>query len=234
MGCDIHLYVEAKRNGKWVNVDEYEIAHPDTTYSYEKIKYPYYDGRNYDLFAILADVRNGHGFAGIKTGEGFNPISEPKGLPVDISLEVLHKADEWEGDGHSHSWHTVADLLAYDWTQTTKKQGVADALTYYHWKRFEPEYGEGPESYSGSISGGNVKVVSEEEMKSLIKTIDDSTDSYREAEDRVSRELSRTYCAVSWEIPYYDAAPYFCSHTIPRLLRLGKPEDVRIVFWFDN
>jgi hypothetical protein len=234
MGCDIHLYVEAKHNGKWVNVDEYEIVHPDTTYSYKKIKYPYYDGRNYDLFAILANVRNGHGFAGIKTGEGFNPISEPKGLPVDVSPEVLHEADGWEGDGHSHSWHTVADLFAYDWTQVTTQQGYVDATTYYRWNRFEPEYGEGPDTYSSMISGGLIKKISEEEMKSLIEDISDSISNHWDIEVRVANELTNVYCMVSWETPYYAIAPYFWSHTIPRLLRLGKPEDVRIVFWFDN
>ena len=49
-------------------------------YNYE----PYGD-RNYNLFAILANVRNGTAFAGCKTGEGFNPISNPKGVPSDAS-----------------------------------------------------------------------------------------------------------------------------------------------------
>jgi hypothetical protein len=47
-------------------------------------------------------------------------------------------------------------------------------------------------------------------------------------------ELQNTYCQVEWETPYYKAASDFWSSTIPKLLRLGKPEDVRIVFWFDN
>ena len=28
--------------------------------------------------------------------------------------------------------------------------------------------------------------------------------------------------------------PYFFHTTIPQLQKIGKPEDVRIVFWFDN
>lgn len=79
-----------------------------------------YDGRNYNLFAILADVRNGRGFAGSYTGEGFNPIAEPKGIPNDLSPEVTESFHYWEGDGHSHSWFTLQDLLDYDWDQNTK------------------------------------------------------------------------------------------------------------------
>ena len=28
--------------------------------------------------------------------------------------------------------------------------------------------------------------------------------------------------------------PYFFNTTIPQLQKLGQPEDVRIIFWFDN
>jgi hypothetical protein len=78
-----------------------------------------YDGRNYDLFAILADVRNGRGFAGFYTGEGFNPISDAKGLPEDVSSEVKAESDRWDCDGHSHSYFNLKELVYYDWEQTT-------------------------------------------------------------------------------------------------------------------
>lgn len=83
-----------------------------------------YGGRNYDAFAILADVRNGRGFAGVKTGEGFNPIADPKGVPSDASAEYKERVEDWKGDGHSHSYFTVAELKAYDWNQTTIKSGL--------------------------------------------------------------------------------------------------------------
>lgn len=47
------------------------------------------DSRNYDWFSILADVRNGIGFAGVKTGGRFSVISSPRGLPEDISNDAL-------------------------------------------------------------------------------------------------------------------------------------------------
>lgn len=45
--------------------------------------------RNYDWFAILANVRNGRGFAGLYTGSGFDVIAEPRGYPENISNEGM-------------------------------------------------------------------------------------------------------------------------------------------------
>jgi hypothetical protein len=107
--------------------DEYDRTH----YAPEVYQDWIYDGRNYDLFAILADVRNGRGFAGSYTGEGFNPIADTKGVPDDMS-DVLKEAYEyWEGDGHSHSWFTVKELTEYDWEQktVTLKSGLYDMRT---------------------------------------------------------------------------------------------------------
>ncbi len=112
------MYVEVRKNNKWEKVGQVFKGWKEGILSDQP-----YHGRNYDLFAILANVRNGRGFAGIKTGEGFNPISEPKGLPEDVSPEVKQSSDDWDVDGHSHSWHTVADLINYNWHQETISYG---------------------------------------------------------------------------------------------------------------
>lgn len=46
------------------------------------------NGRNYDVFSILANVRNGYGFAGVLTSSGFNPITSGRGIPDDLSDEI--------------------------------------------------------------------------------------------------------------------------------------------------
>lgn len=219
MGCDIHLYVETKQEGIWKSADEWITEDDYVSVPYEK---SFYDGRNYDLFAILANVRNGRGFMGIKTGEGFNPISLPKGLPVDVSAEVAKSSEQWNGDGHSHSWFTVAELLAYDWTQITINQGWINGpqYAYWRWNKAEP-----PESSCGLVRGTNVKQVSEEDMDKLVK--DCQNDDYS--------SLVSTYCLITWQTTYAAAAGcYFWTTTMPKLFRLGNPENVRIVFWFDN
>ena len=73
-------------------------------------------------------MRNGYGFAGIDTGDGFVPIDDPRGLPDDISPLVRKEAEHWEGDGHSHSYFTLKELKEYNWTgQTTKLRGVVNS-----------------------------------------------------------------------------------------------------------
>ncbi|MDG3006431.1 hypothetical protein [Paludisphaera mucosa] len=236
MGCDIHFYVENKVNGDWQSADRWEPSEasghevePASSIHYKK---RFYSDRNYSLFAILADVRNGRGFAGCDTGNGFVPIDDPRGLPDDVSDMVKAASDCWDGDGHSHSWFTVAELLEYDWTQTTKHRGYVSAAQFYEWNRWRREDGEGPESYCGDVGGGSVEKVSEAEMRRRIEEVT-AGDWYR-SEEKVQEQLPSVYCQVEWEQPYYKAARGFLSDTLPQLWRLGKPEDVRIVFWFDN
>lgn len=82
MGCDIHLYVEKKHKDKWVMVHEVRGEGRQ---------------RNYRRFASIAGVR----------GDG----PEPKGLPLDVSESVSMHADDWDGDGHSHSWLPMAEAI---------------------------------------------------------------------------------------------------------------------------
>lgn len=234
MGCDIHLFVERVENGKWVSADRWtpnryagEEGEPDIRIEYED---RFYTGRNYDLFGILADVRNGSGFAGCDTGDGFVPISEPRGIPDDVSPEVAAESSRWGEDGHSHSWLSVQELLDYDWTRTTKHRGWVSAPTFWAWNRLDRKRGESPRSWSGMVDGGAIKKVTEPEMLQLLEQYGDSWS----AEDRIKRDLGGHHCLVEWEQPYYKAARHFLSDTLPRLWRLGKPDEVRIVFWFDN
>lgn len=178
-----------------------------------------YDGRNYDLFAILANVRNGFGFGGCDTGNGFMPISESKGVPMDASEFVQRKNEEWDGDGHSHSYLTVKELVEYNWDQTTKKRGVVSEHGYKHWK--EVGY---PEMSSGGVSGGGAVNISNEQMEQVI------SGSYPKKTDE------KYYTTVEWEETCKEAADNFYAKSLETLKDLANEtlDDVRIVFWFDN
>lgn len=202
MGCDIHEWVEVRDPG-CNDVGPWKMS----TYSPEL-------WRNYDMFAILANVRNGHGFAGVKTGESFNPICEPKGVPEDASPEYLAEVEQWDADGHSHSWFTVQELLDYDWNQETQKQGWCSASEYLVFK----EKGA-PTSYSGGVMGGQIKHVSNEEMDRLIES---------------GQSTVNHYTLVKWKIKYKDHCQQLLEEVLPKLRELGPPEDVRLVFFFDN
>lgn len=275
MGCDIHFYVERRVGGVWQSADKWytdpDNGEPGTTdwsnYNWSDpsenrdIGRPFYQDRNYDLFSILADVQNGRGFAGIRTGDGFKPIAYPRGLPDDCSAEVRRASDAYGIDGHSHSSHTVAELMAYDWTQVTRKSGVAGIRDLARWK-----INGKPERWSDSIGGGGVETfkanavlprieeilggmpkhksgqefswyslfhVREDFAHAVVAGVDPLVDEFW---TRLTTKLGRKQPVFSmdWSVHYYEVASDFLSGTLPRLWRLGKPEDVRIVFWFDN
>lgn len=216
-GASPSLY--ARFPGKWVDTYE-EIEKTLGTWE-ERFKHPLYIGRNYDLFAILADVRNGRGFAGVKTGDGFNVIAEPRGVPADASPEFAWEVERNDGDGHSHSWFTVRELLDYDWEQTTHLEGDVGPSGYLKFK----ETGA-PHEWCGWVSGPSIKHVSNEEMEALVGSLSPESD----PKDR----SARVYTRVSWRVTYRECAGKFLTHTLPALQQIGDPDDVRICFFFDN
>lgn len=110
MGCDIHIHTEIVKNINgteiWVNGDFYQ-KNPVRSFSLDGEKFEKVDvfkGRDYRLFSILADVRS----------DGNNSsISQPKGLPNDVTEEVQTESDYWGIDGHSHSFLTLDELKKY-------------------------------------------------------------------------------------------------------------------------
>lgn len=65
----------------------------------------FYEDRNYFLFAVLADVRNGY---------DIEPLSQPKGIPEDSCYPIKYIVDQWRGDGYSHSYFTLKEILEVD------------------------------------------------------------------------------------------------------------------------
>lgn len=239
MGTDIHLYVERREGAKWVSCDVWETDKYEPGIKTVPYGKHFYDDRNYDLFAILANVRNGSGFAGVDTGDGFVPLSEPRGLPEDMSPELT--AEATRSMEHTPSWVTLKELMDYDWTRTTLKRGVVNAAEYAKWAAWRRGQNLGPESYCGGVSGRDVRHVSEEEMATIVRDAEKAARSGAGANlcnsdvwEAVGAPLKNLYCRVSWTTPYYRAANEFLSECVPRLWRLGKPEDVRLVFWFDS
>ncbi len=97
MGADIHGVVQVKQ-------------HPESRW-YSDITVE--DGRNYALFAALADVRN---YADI------TPFCAPRGLPEGFEAEPYQsdRPDAWMGD-HSFTWFTPQELAGWPgWDQVVE------------------------------------------------------------------------------------------------------------------
>jgi hypothetical protein len=213
MGCDIHIYVERKTETGWEAVqglnpwishykewvqsarDRGEHERADELYKAAvemEVKEPWvyegwiYNGRNYALFAMLADVRNDY---------NFKPISHPKGLPSDVSDYVKQQSDQWGEDGHSHSWLSLRELLDYDWEQTATIKGWVTKEQAEEYRRT----GKTPSHWSSDVW---------------------PRDRYEE---------------ISWQVKYSDYVRDFIDYSLLKLKQFAcPPEDIRIVFWFDN
>ena len=195
MGCDIHIFAEVKKNGKWIKNTE-KVFGPDWRNNYNEFPF---DWRGYGMFGFFADVRN----------YSRSPVlHEPKGLPSDSEFlnTPLSKEERFDygyfnngvartekeyitkdADYHTHSYYTLKELLDYDY------EIVFEDLRYTKVTKF-PE--------GGMLSDG-AAIVEPGDGNGTITTM---------------RE--------------FLGDGYFKELECLKLL--GKPEDVRIIFYFDN
>lgn len=99
MGCDIHALIEVDGRYGWTCAGEPDI------------------GRNYAIFSVLGNVRN---------YDDVIPFIAERRFPEDRDTEEWWDcsdafrglATEWDGDGYSHSWVTLREMMDFDVTQT--------------------------------------------------------------------------------------------------------------------
>lgn len=253
MGTDIHPIIEVRREGRWV-------LHPGETlpYKYRDVSpttpdrptYPYsLTDRDYLKFAILGDVRNGYGFAGVETFTPLVPISSGRDLPDDLSVEVAGAGDYDEttdsyggkadlGD-HSFGYVTLAELEAYDWDQVLSQTGVLDEREYLACL-IEQRI---PRSWSGGVSGGGIVVLAPTDYLALYGT--PAAWDGIEPGSRTYDATARYYIQHRWTQPLRQATERWRPELIAYMDRLipnryacdetkGTAEDVRLVFGFDS
>jgi hypothetical protein len=93
------MFREVRREGKWESLETPYLEDEGT--EDERL---YLDslslGRNYWLFGLLA--------RGVRTEWEFS--WDARGLPEDVSDVVKHDSDQWDCDGHNHSWLSLIEL----------------------------------------------------------------------------------------------------------------------------
>lgn len=125
MGCDIHVYLEKYtkigEENKWVNIDYWQInphfGLDDSNREYDQV--PFYIGRNYDLFSILAEVRG-----------SLDPIADARGIPDDVSLVTKREYDVVGFEVHTPSYYTLKELKDYLFNNSDNEE-VVDSLSYF-------------------------------------------------------------------------------------------------------
>lgn len=217
MGTDIHAFAELRGPGGWEPCYQRTLAEEG-----ERQFLRFYCGqeRNYELFAVLAGVRR-------LTNDGFAPIRPPRGLPADLSPALRSVAESPHGLwGHNYTWLTLRELLEYPWQgmrRTIRLHVDADGFREFQ-EHGRPERGHSifcAESVCGTDpeAGKRPILISNEEMARRLKQGEDT---------------GRRVTEVAFEQP---VAPYchdFVVETLPLLGTLGKPDDVRIILWFDS
>lgn len=122
MGCDIHLVLEQHVGEKWIAIDTFMSHHrlyakPDDIM--DGFSSPTARSRNYKRFAKLAGVRG--------------PGPQPKGMPGDASETAKFLVNDWDEDGHSHSWLPIAEaariFLETEWHDPAKS--LSEMITKY-------------------------------------------------------------------------------------------------------
>jgi hypothetical protein len=248
MGCDIHDYCEIRQDdGSWEktgNVFPYPYYNEN---SGEKSCDSPYDWRNYVLFGVLAGVR----------GE-FPPICEPRGVPSDASEGYKAIVERWRGDGHSHSYFTLQELLDYPlYNEIIDRNGWVSSGEYKVFK----EQGR-PNGWCAGVGGCMQSCVSNAEMEQIIADKDFTVNNIKKvfgwlkkgsspfpiALERVmeaerlfetqgkSPEVSY-YTYVTWNQSLRDAIGDRWFQTLDRLKALAPEGDysrIRMVFFFDN
>jgi hypothetical protein len=205
MGTDIYPVVERRVNGVWERV-----AVPQYT-DESGYKYDYLTNRHYLKFAVLANVRNGYGFAGIPTNDAVTPISDQRGLPDDFVPPRDDEDDDWIGD-HSFTWVTARELMHYDWTQPIRRMGVVPLDYFRKWDGLSQ-----PKEWSGGVMGSNTLTITPEQASRGEYPPD-----------------AKIYVRIEWLITLKAALGGFYSDLLPWLYSLGEPDDVRIVMGFDS
>jgi hypothetical protein len=137
MGCDIHVYLEKKKKindvEQWVNIDHWQKNPYFNMEGYEDERelehVSAYQGRNYELFGILAGVRD----------NSMNPIDDPRGLPDDISNETRKEYELWGRDAHTPTYFTLDELLDF-YQKKPKHRETLDYFLVGIKERFDNEF----------------------------------------------------------------------------------------------
>lgn len=225
MGCDIHIVIQRQElDGTWreipyqrvwwnlghVPIDGVLVAPEEFT------------TRNYNLFGILANVRNGRGFAGCQTGDGWPSIAPDRGFPPGFDADAVASDPHYPNEGpralgdHSYTWVGLDELRAFPWNAVvTKLYGIVPADEYENLLKT----GDQPTSYSGGVYGHGIKVYEPSEYQFAKQT---------------GTLVSRPYVRMSWDETARSATNDWPGQVIPWLEKLAEGKPLRLVLGFDS
>lgn len=209
MGCDIHLYIEYKN--KKVAFDGYK----DNWHSFGKRINP---GRNYAMFALMANVRNYY-------SDGKLPVLvEPRGIPDDAAYyssgddRIYISEEKYDGE------HSVTMERAKSWVESGSSKFINN-------QKGEPTWVTDPDNHSHSW-------LTTSEFETIINQyLELEAGWHKERVDTHNKMVAKENIQPgSWMYapPDMNIVPSYqvVLASMKRFEELGY--DARIVFWFDN
>ncbi|MEQ1675052.1 MAG: hypothetical protein ABL876_00045 [Chitinophagaceae bacterium] len=178
----------------------------------------WYDNRNYNAFSVLANVRNGYGFAGVDTGDSWPYIQSGRELPEDACPEVIQYMSSYD---HDAGWITLEEFTKYDWSVARNKRGMVDKSQYLEWLTKGAATGTGPHSWCGDVSGAMIRHVDNETMSGLIQGV-------------CPVEVGKKYYT---KVQWVQTARAACSDLIESMKELAGEvgeRECRVHFYFDS
>lgn len=217
MGCDIHAAIEYFDGAAWRS---YLVHNPLAVLrgDEEELTASIKLDRNYNLFAILGNVRNSFDLVS---------ITDSRGLPGDIS-EGTRKALSYE---HSATFIMLQEILDFDWEQVYIESGTTDAVTIKEWYPRRHKLGKNFPSWW--CLGTNRPHLSYYDMLDYIKK-----GNVKEAEvPSMFETKGHPVAVIQWAVPYSEAAEQFFELAVTPMKELAiqyGTENVRIVMDFDS
>lgn len=208
MGCDIFYEVSYKEDNEWKSAGIED--------------WPYID-RNYELFAILANVRNSFDIIPIKD-RGY------------LELEDTNSREYREDD--VYAYHTLKNIKDYDWNQMINMHGLLKIKEYGEW--IEKGKKERPKKYWSAMGGRLYIEISNEGMENIINNTPDKGEEISNAIFKCKGwpQNINFYTKVEWNETCAEISSNFYNEIIPRLQELadkyGGDENVRFLFGFNN
>lgn len=216
MGTDIHYIVQKKTDKLWETIDtDLDL------------------NRHYLLFAVIAGVRNGSGFAGVSTHDPIVPIAKGRGLPVRIvsdwfdevpntvfgyEVEPEYKTGSYSLGEHSFNWLLGSEIL--NWFKEEhgiNMQGVVSREDYFKMKYSGETV---PENYCGDILGKNIFIYNE-----MAEVLPFSLVNGFRHNERI------THVRIQWEESVNESISYF-KDAIQKLV--DEHGEIRLIMGFDS
>lgn len=219
MGTDIYCVFQAKAKdvAKFTG-DQTPVIDPE---AWIDIDTEWDEGRHYLLFAVLADVRNGFGFAGTYRHEPLRPIVEelrgyPDDFPEDADLGY-----------HSQHWLLGSEML--EWARLDRSLVFSGVLSREGFNAWDGN--SEPVGYSGGIWGNGIVQITDKASAARCYVSVDEVQNTRDTGLMASPPSNWTHIRVWWRSSLLEKLKYFFDGIIRPLME--KYGEIRLVMGFD-